>query len=411
MKRVCAFLLPVSFSLISPLLSSPTAMADIVPHGFVDSAHSVQTQDDYNLLNSKTRARIELDVQGDSSELALSANAIYNSVIESQTGVVLHEAYGAYFREYWDIRVGRQLIVWGKADGIRIVDLLCPTDYTEFIALEFDDVRIPVNALRFRILANTFNIELVGIPVFAPGVLPPEDSPFKISTGGMESSGMTLKEPVLPDKDIAAIEGAARVSFFLPHMDLAFSALSLWDDFPVLETKQVAQQVTIQQQHHRFVAVGAEFSAPVHEFVFRGEAATYFNRHFQREDLDGTAKANMLSYILGIDWYPGDNWTFSVQGSGSHIWEHPDILASPKNTAVGTVMVEKKFLRETLTISNMTYMGLIEWDVFNRISGEYALNDAFHLYAGFDLFAGDKQGTYGRYNNLSSTWFKAKYSF
>ena len=78
---------------------------------------------------------------------------------------------------------------------------------------------------------------------------------------------------------------------------------------------------------------------------------------------------------------------------------------------VATLLVQKKLLREKLTLSNMTYLGFIDWDVFNRTSVEYALSDAFHMYIGFDLFAGDKQGSFGQYSELSSVWLKAKYSF
>lgn len=393
------------------LLPARLIAAEIIPQGFVDSVHAVQVKDEFSLLNSKTRARLELEVQGDNSAALVSANAIYNTVIESQSGVGLHEAYGEFFGDFWDVRIGRQIIVWGKADGLRIVDLLCPTDYTEFIALEFDDVRMPINALRVRFLSDIFSIELVGIPIFTPGIMPPEDSPYNTTAEQLDALGLELDDPSLPKKKIANMEAAARVSFFLPHIDFAVSALYLWDDFPAMLLETVDDEVLVTQNYSRFFVLGAEFSAPLGDFVLRGEMAAYFNRHFQHSDMSASSKSHMLNYMLGVDWYPGNNWTVMLQASSASILGDASLLAQSEHTVIATLLLQKKLLREKLTLSNMTYMGFIDWDVFNRTSVEYALSDAFHIYLGFDLFAGDKQGDFGQYSDLSSVWLKAKYSF
>jgi hypothetical protein len=395
------------------LLSVRSALADaeIFPQGFVDSVHAVQVQDDHNFLNSKTRARLGLEVQGDNSALKIFADAVYNTVIKSQSGVGLYEAYGEYYTDFWDIRVGRQLLVWGKADGLRITDLLCPTDYTEFIALEFDDVRIPINALRLRFLSDTVSFEMVSIPIFTPGVMPPEDSPYNTTTAQLDALGLELDNPSLPEKTIENMESAARISFYLPHIDFAVSALYLWDDFPTLRIETIEDQAVVTQHYHRFFALGAEFSVPLGDFVFRGEAAAYFDRYLQHADMSAASKTDMLNYLLGVDWYPGDNWTIMLQASSASILGDGSLLEQRKHTIVSTLLMQKKLLREKLTLSNMTYMGFIDWDVFNRTSVEYALSDAFHIYIGFDLFAGDKEGTFGQYSDLSSVWLKAKYSF
>ena len=32
----------------------------------------------------------------------------------------------------WDLRIGKQQVVWGTADGIKLLDMINPTDYREF---------------------------------------------------------------------------------------------------------------------------------------------------------------------------------------------------------------------------------------------------------------------------------------
>lgn len=46
------------------------------------------------------------------------------------------EAYVAHHRENWEFRVGKQVIAWGRADGINPTDVISPRDYT--VLLPFD---------------------------------------------------------------------------------------------------------------------------------------------------------------------------------------------------------------------------------------------------------------------------------
>ncbi len=43
---------------------------------------------------------------------------------------------------FW--RLGKQQVVWGQADGLKILDVINPQSYREFILDDFDDSRIPL---------------------------------------------------------------------------------------------------------------------------------------------------------------------------------------------------------------------------------------------------------------------------
>jgi hypothetical protein len=43
-----------------------------------------------------------------------------------------------------EVRVGKQQVVWGTADGIKLLDIINPTDYREFAQNTMEDSRIPV---------------------------------------------------------------------------------------------------------------------------------------------------------------------------------------------------------------------------------------------------------------------------
>ena len=57
---------------------------------------------------------------------------------------VLRELYVDTTGGGWDFRLGKQQVVWGTADGIKLLDIVNPTDYRELNQNAFEDSRIPV---------------------------------------------------------------------------------------------------------------------------------------------------------------------------------------------------------------------------------------------------------------------------
>jgi len=56
----------------------------------------------------------------------------------------LREAYIDVSNENFDMRLGKQQVVWGTADGIKLLDAINPTDYSEMAQNQMEDSRIPV---------------------------------------------------------------------------------------------------------------------------------------------------------------------------------------------------------------------------------------------------------------------------
>ena len=116
-------------------------------------------------MSSRTRVRGELTLEKGHAGAFVSANLVYNAILKDRTGFQLREAYAYYSDEHWDLRAGRQIIAWGVADGLRLTDIISPLDYTEFLAQDYDDIRIPVEGLRLRYSREKWNFEAVAIPV------------------------------------------------------------------------------------------------------------------------------------------------------------------------------------------------------------------------------------------------------
>ncbi|MDR1308801.1 MAG: hypothetical protein LBL95_02700, partial [Deltaproteobacteria bacterium] len=101
--------------------------------GFIEAIRSQGLKGPGKTITSRVKFRLEAALEFEGLYGLASAQAEKNWAIGSETGVDPHEVWIEHVGDGFDVRVGRQIIIWGKADGIQITDLVCPPDYTEFI--------------------------------------------------------------------------------------------------------------------------------------------------------------------------------------------------------------------------------------------------------------------------------------
>ena len=155
-------------------------------------AASSQAHEKYDTLKSEHSARIYLDGDTDlipdsTFHVELQAFRDPGSIenFDSQTPLtqreVLREAYIDTNYNDWAIRAGKQQVVWGKADGMKLLDMINPTDFSEMAQNQMEDSRIPlfmVNAEKqledggtFQaILSQASENKFAGLMNTAPGV-------------------------------------------------------------------------------------------------------------------------------------------------------------------------------------------------------------------------------------------------
>lgn len=383
-------------------------------NGFVDTYHALRTASPNDWMSSRSRVRAEIDAFKGNTSAFVSLNAIQNSVVKDKTGVELREAFLRYADKGWELKAGRQIIIWGVADAVRITDIVSPMDYTEFLAQDYDDIRIPVNALRLKYSRNTFNIEAIWIPVPDFFILPTDtDNPWSVA--GAIPVPAEFHMDNTPARRIRNSELGGRVSFFMPGVDFSFSALHTWNKMPAFAkyTAAGSDLLQVEARHRRMDMLGADLSVPLGKFVVRAEAAFYINElldaGFGKNDNNPLAR-NTLNSLLGLDWYPGNEWTVMAQYSHKYIASYTDLLSSRRHTSMATLNIKKNLLLNTLALSSMGYFDLTNSGFFVRTGADYSLTDQIHLLVGYDWFHGSK-GMFGMYGGNSEVWVKGRFSF
>jgi hypothetical protein len=88
---------------------------------------------------SNSSYHVELDLMTDGK--ALNDYDSHDSYTQRDA---LREAYVDMERGDWSVRAGKQQVVWGTADGMKLLDAINPTDYSEMAQNQMEDSRIPV---------------------------------------------------------------------------------------------------------------------------------------------------------------------------------------------------------------------------------------------------------------------------
>ena len=351
--------------------------------GFVDTYHAVRSEQPNDWMSSRTRVRGEVTIEKGNTGAYVSANLVHNAILKDRSGFQLREAYAYYSDDHWDVRAGRQIITWGVADALRLTDIISPMDYTEFLAQDYDDIRIPVGALRLRYSREKWCFEAVAIPVSSFFELPTDDkTPWSVGPLPIGDE---------PNHRLSNMEYGGRLSFFLSGIDFSFSALHTWNKMPVF--------CDGIGQYRRMTMLGADCSIPLSKFVVRAEIAEYL------DEAQTFGRAASTNALLGIDWYAGNDWSLSAQYSHKYITSGDN-----RNSGLATFRISKELLHNTLALQSFAYVDVTNGGVYNRLSADYAINDQLHATIGYDYFHADR-GMFTVYKKNSELFFKLKYSF
>ncbi len=380
--------------------------------GFIDSYHAARLESPNDFISARSRLRLEAVGGKDDSYVFISADAIKNYAVPELTGVTLREAYLHYTAKNWDVKIGRQIIAWGQSDGIIINDVFSPLDYTEFLARDFDDIRLPADGIRWRFLRNKFNLEVLAIPVPQFNRLPNPGNPWFVDFG-LPSDIEQKFDLTEPERNLKNMDLGSRMMFFTSGFDFTLSAAHTWNKMPVFNMSLVdSTAIMIHNNYNRLSILGFDFSKPIGQFIIRGEGAYNIGKAYasKLDPFDNLSQKNTWQYLLGIDYYPGREWMISIQISDETIFDFTDDLQARKHNYLGTLNISKKLLRNTLTISSLGYFGFSDNSFFTRTTIDYALSDVIRVMGGIDIIRGE-EGIYAQYEKNSEVWFKVKYSF
>ena len=350
------------------------------------------TAGDFSLGDTNFTGKVDA-WYGNSS--ALAEGSVSYDALTNNLDFSLGELWVDYTESFWGVRIGRQKAAWGKADGIDITNVLCPSDMSSFSAMIGDDSKLAVDAIRLSLSGNSFTVDAWWIPFFTPAALPIKNIQFEKSEVAIWNGEYGLK-----------------LSGYFSALDLSLYGFYGWDDNPLFDYKMTAEGLLIHGEYKRMSMVGTDAAVPIGPTVLRLEAAFFPQRHFQKTAGD-SLKRNQLSALAGLDWMPS-GWTLTAQYYCDYVFGDLDDLERTDAFQHGaTLSISKSLVNETLELSFAGLIGLNDYDSMLSPSIKYSLSDQISLGAEAYIFlpGPDRDGQYGTYKDLSSICINAKFSF
>jgi len=326
----------------------------------------------------------------------------------------LLEAYANLYFGSVDLRIGKQNIVWGRADALNPTDVLTPKDFTLLSAKDEEERRIGTVALKANYYHGNYTLSLIWLPIFNPITIPLGTPPGfqltedKRSQGDWSDQGFAIKL----DQTGGAIDWS--VSYYY-GLDL----------FPVGRPLSPTQTLLV---HNRIHMIGADFARTLGRLGVRGEAA-----YMHTQDPAGTDPVIKNPYfysVLGMDHDVTEDLNVNVQAYQRIIVNYQDMfqIQDPvvRNVAVLNVTFNQQLDRVQEGVSgrikatwlNKTLEGelLGVWnanrsDFFLRPSLAYAFTDVWKGFIGWDIFNGRRQSFNGFFQPMTAFFAELRATF
>jgi hypothetical protein len=389
--------------------------------GKVQGKKATETKSGYGEAALKIQAR-----KGQWGD-ALGELRLRSGVEGGQTDLVLdlREAYVNAYVGALDIRLGHQIVVWGRADGVNPTNNLTPRDMRVRSPNE-DDMRLANLCLRTHLNLEPIRWEVVWVPFFAPSHFPNFELPEPIA----------MEEPDWPDANIKNGTLASRVHFLWPAFEASLSYLIGTATFPGVRLAAITpatggglSEIGVAFTTYRQQVVGGDFSTSACSFGLRGEVA--YRRIFDYKDHEYTPLPD-LQYVFGVDrelWgqvsviaqYSGRtvfDWDFEPSFPDwpllAQVFVAPQVVAKNRMVAgqlerfqhSATLRVEWKLLQETLRLELMGMVNFSTEELMLRPKIGYDITDALTVLAGGEIYSGPDETLFG----MIETTYSAGYA-
>ncbi len=193
---------------------------------------------------------------------------------ELESEVELFDAYveGA-LSDNLDMKLGRQVVVWGRSDTIRITDILNPLDNRRPAMVDIEDLRLPVAMAKFDYFIDDWRITPMAIVEQRFSKNPPSGSAFNESPQSLPSN-----------EDYSDVTPALSIGAEFSDWDVNFYAANVHDDAGYFSNGKL--------KHDKVKMFGTALNILSGSWLLKGELAhfdglkytTTANKEFKRTD-------------------------------------------------------------------------------------------------------------------------------
>jgi len=191
-----------------------------------------------------------------------------------------------------DLKIGRQVVNWGRSDTLRVIDVLNPVDNREPGLLDLVDLRLPVGMGKLSWYPHP-GISLTGIAI--PEIRFSEDPPFG-------SDFFPFPAPFPPQTTESGFSAkraqwAAAASASFEGWDVSLHFADAYEDVPRFDPT-ASQPGGFQMKHSRVILGGVGGDYAFGSWLLKSELAVVDGIDFAT-----TGKKTRIDSMLGVEYY------------------------------------------------------------------------------------------------------------
>ncbi len=290
--------------------------------------------------------------------------------------------------DHLDTKIGRQVVVWGTLDNLRITDVLNPLDLRLPGLTDIDDLRLPVTMVKFDYYFGNWALSAMAIPEVRFSKLPVLGSDFY-------PSSVSRPPEDKPDNGFQDVPYAAALTGVFSGWDIGFYGASIYADQAYAELVSPAPPGQFVRKHARINMLGTAANLAAGNWLLKAEAA--WIRGLRYTNTPGT-EYTRLDLGGGVEYSGFSEATVSLEAANRQIFDYHLRIEQPpdetrENAFQWALRITKDFLNDTLTLTVLaSTFGITADDgAFERLDAEYDLTDAVSVRGGVVFYqAGDK---------------------
>lgn len=352
--------------------------ARISGHGFYDAAYSIQGRDQYtaNLLDVYEQ-ELEFD------ELYL-AGSLTSSL---------------------DLKIGRQVVVWGKADNLRVTDVLNPLDNRIPGMVDIKYKRLPVTMSKFDYYTGSWNFSGIVVNEIRFDKIPVFNSDFFPG----DAPAPPEKDPTNFSLDTQQFGLAANGIF--SGWDLSLYQAWVYDNRAHLSL----ETGTPVRVHNRVSMTGLTGNVAFGNWLLKGEGAWWHDLEFATVPDEQVDRVDLM---VGIEYTGFSETMLSFEFVNRHIVDFDDRLKlSPdfaqQDLQQTALMFSRDFVHDTLQLKILcSIFGTHGEDgAFERFQLEYDFNDHVTLTGGVIFYQSGDQFAFSEVEDNDRVFLEFMYAF
>ena len=334
---------------------------------------------------------------------------------DQRTDFFWRETYLDFSAGDWEFRIGAQNIVWGEVVGLFFADVVSARDLREYLLPSFDIIRLPQWAARGEYFFGDSKLELVWIPVptFDNIGKPGSDFyPAPLPSPTPQAVADRFADPTKPDRNLSNSNYGVRFGTLAGGWDLA---AFYYRAFATSPTFYRTPSGTFQPQYDRIWQVGGTMSKDLGKVVLRGEAVYANGSHFASTDPAaprGVVQRDTLDWIVSAEMpFESIDGRVNVQVFQRHYFNGGGDAVALDTGSFGASLLVSAKVTSSIEPSLQWIQGFGGAGAMIRPRVNWYAARNLVVGVGADIFNGDVNGLFGRYDNRDRGYLEVRYDF